>query len=223
VIAIDGPTASGKGTIAQRVAQALGFAYLDSGALYRLVALRALRSRIAPGDEVAAAQLARTMSPRFLSPRIGAGRIELDGEDVTDAIRTEDVSRMASQVAVFPAVRAALIELQRGCRQPPGLVADGRDMGTVVFPDANLKVFLTASAAARADRRHKQLSEKGISANIDGLLHDLCERDRRDSERASAPLRPARDALQLDSSDLSIDQVVDRVLRWYRGSGTAGG
>lgn len=211
VIAIDGPTASGKGTVAQRVAAVLGFHYLDSGALYRLVALQALRSGTAPDDAPALAAIAAGLRPHFTD------RIALDGEDVTDAIRQEEVGVMASKIAVHPALRAALLELQHRCRQAPGLVADGRDMGTVVFPDAATKVFLTASVEARADRRHKQLREKGISANLAALLQDLRERDARDANRAAAPLKPAEDARRLDSSSLTIDEVVDRVVRWHRG------
>jgi cytidylate kinase len=210
VIAIDGPTASGKGTIAQRVARHLGFHYLDSGALYRLLAWSALRTGVEPADEGQLTDLAGRMQPRF-----GAGRIELDGEDVTDAIRSETVSRVASQVAVHPGVRYALLELQRRCRTAPGLVADGRDMGTVVFPDAALKVFLTATVPARAARRHKQLIEKGISTNIADLSQDLEARDRRDTERSAAPLKPAEDAYRLDSSELTIDEVVAQVLNWF--------
>ena len=211
VIAIDGPTASGKGTVAQRVAAALGFHYLDSGALYRLVALRALRLGTAPDDAPALAAIAAGLHPHF------SERVTLDGEDVTDAIRAEAVGLMASRVAVHAAVRAALLDLQHRFRRAPGLVADGRDMGTVVFPGAVLKVFLTASVEARAERRHKQLSDKGISANLPALLQDLRDRDARDTSRAAAPLRPADDAKPLDSSGLSIDEVVDRILRWYRG------
>lgn len=212
VIAIDGPTASGKGTIAQRIAGQLGFHYLDSGALYRLLAWRALRRGVAAGDEVGLTGLAASLQPRF-----NAGRIVLDGVDVTDAIRAEDISQTASRVAVHPAVRQALLELQRRCRATPGLVADGRDMGTVVFPDATLKVFLTASVAARAERRHKQLIEKGFSTNISDLSQDLEARDRRDADRSVAPLRPAEDAYQLDSSGLTIDEVVAQILNWYAG------
>jgi len=211
VIAIDGPTASGKGTVAQRVAAALGFHYLDSGALYRLVALLALERGIAADDADRLAQLAATMRPRF-----AGGRIELDGRDVTDAIRTEEVSAMASRIAVHAPVRAALLETQRSFRQPPGLVADGRDMGTVVFPDARLKVYLTASVEERARRRYKQLIEKGIPANIATLSQELRARDERDSKRSASPLKPAEDAYQLDSSALSIDEVVARILDWYR-------
>jgi len=210
VIAIDGPTASGKGTVAQRVAAALGWRYLDSGALYRLVALRALEAGVDAGDAPALAELARRLQPRF-----AGDRIVLDGRDVSDEIRREDVGAMASRIAVHPPLRAALLRLQQGFRRPPGLVADGRDMGTVVFPDAGLKVFLTASVEARAGRRHKQLSEKGFPSNIAILLQDLRARDERDSSRSTAPLRPAEDARQLDSSSLSIEQVVAQILRWH--------
>jgi cytidylate kinase len=210
VIAIDGPTASGKGTIAQRVAEALGFRYLDSGALYRLVALGVLQSCLDPDDATSAARIAAGMSPRF-----EGGRILLGGADVTEAIRSEEVSQIASRVAVHPEVRQALLDLQRAQRQAPGLVADGRDMGTVVFPDAVLKVYLTASVEARADRRHKQLIEKGFPSNIHTLAQELRARDQRDSERAAAPLKPAEDAYRLDSSELMIEEVVAQVLSWY--------
>jgi len=210
VIAIDGPTASGKGTVAQRVAAALGWHYLDSGALYRLLALRALESGTDAADAPALAQAARCLRPTF-----GDGRIGLDGRDVSDEIRREEVGAMASRIAVHPAVRVALLALQKGFRRPPGLVADGRDMGTVVFPDAGLKVFLTASVEARAQRRHKQLSEKGFSSSIAALLQELRARDERDSSRSAAPLRPAEGARQLDSSSLSIEQVVAQILRWH--------
>ena len=210
VIAIDGPTASGKGTVAQRVAAALGWHYLDSGALYRLVALRALEAGIDAADVAALAELAQCLRPQF-----AAGRVLLDGRDVTDGIRREDVGAMASRIAVHPPLRAALLTLQQSFRRAPGLVADGRDMGTVVFPDAGLKVFLTAGVEARAERRHKQLSEKGFPSNIAILLQELRARDERDSSRSAAPLRPAEDARQLDSSDLSVEQVVAQVLRWH--------
>jgi cytidylate kinase len=210
VITIDGPTASGKGTIAERVARALGFRYLDSGALYRLVAWRALEGGVSTGDEAALARLAASMEPDFTD-----GHIELDGRDVTDAIRREEVSRTASQIAVHPKVRRALLDLQRSRRRAPGLVADGRDMGTVVFPDATLKVYLTASVEARAQRRHKQLIDKGFPANIDVLSQELRARDQRDSERTASPLKPAEDAYQLDSSELTIEEVVAQVLDWY--------
>ena len=210
VIAIDGPTASGKGTVAQRVAAALGWHYLDSGALYRLVALRALEDGVDAGDAPALADLARSLQPRFAGERIALG-----GRDVTDEIRREDVGSMASRIAMHPALRAALLDLQKSFRRRPGLVADGRDMGTVVFPDARLKVFLTASVEARAGRRHKQLSEKGFPSNIASLLQDLRARDERDSSRSAAPLKPAEDARHLDSSDLSIEQVVAQIMRWH--------
>lgn len=211
VIAIDGPTASGKGTIAQRVAAALGFHYLDSGAIYRVAALAAIEAGLDPGQAEAVAALARGLRPEF-----AAGSIRLGGRDITEAIRAEPVGNAASRIAVHPEVRQALFELQRGFRQPPGLVADGRDMGSVVFPDAQLKVFLTASPEARAARRHKQLIEKGIPANISTLARDLRERDARDMQRAAAPLVAVQGARQLDSSSLDIDQVVERVLGWYR-------
>ncbi len=210
VITIDGPTASGKGTVAARVAQALGYHYLDSGALYRLVALAALEQGVDPDDPVGAGQVAAALRPRF-----AVGHINLQGRDVTDLIRTEDVSRAASRVAVHTPVRDALRELQQAFRTAPGLVADGRDMGTVLFPDAALKVFLTASVQARAERRHKQLIDKGFPASISALLQDLRARDERDSRRAAAPLKPAEDAYQLDSSTLSADEVVQQVLNWY--------
>jgi cytidylate kinase len=210
VITIDGPTASGKGTVAARVAQALGYHYLDSGALYRLVALAALEQGVDPDDPVGAGQVAAALRPRFAD-----GHINLQGRDVTDLIRSEDVSRAASRVAVHTPVRDALRELQQAFRTAPGLVADGRDMGTVLFPDAALKVFLTASVQARAERRHKQLIDKGFPANISALLQDLRARDERDSQRAAAPLKPAEDAYQLDSSTLSADEVVQQVLNWY--------
>lgn len=211
VIAIDGPTASGKGTVAQRVADALGWHYLDSGALYRIAALRALRAALPLDDARALAALAATLDPVF-----DGARILLDGEEVTDAIRAEAVGNAASRIAALPALRAALVALQHRCRRPPGLVADGRDMGTVIFPDARLKVFLTASVAARAARRHKQLIEKGFPANIDSLSRDLAARDARDMQRAEAPLKPAEGALVLDSTDLTVDQTVDAVLEAYQ-------
>jgi len=211
VIAIDGPTASGKGTIAQRVAAALGFHYLDSGALYRLTAFAALRAGVAADDAPGVAVVAGALPVAFPE-----GRIELAGEDVGDAIRTEAMSQAASVVAAHPAVRSALLERQRAFRQPPGLVSDGRDMGSVVFPDALLKVFLTATAETRAERRYKQLMEKGLAANLASILHDLRMRDARDSGRAVAPLQAGAPEAVLDSDDLTIEEVVAIVLERYR-------
>ncbi len=216
VIAIDGPAASGKGTIAAGVAAALRFHYLDSGALYRLVAVQAIEQAIDPADAPALAAAAAELPAGFR-----AGRTLLAGRDVTDLIRGEAASQMASAVAVHPAVRAALLGRQRGFRAPPGLVADGRDMGTVIFPDAALKVFLTASAAERARRRYKQLIEKGISITLEGLLRDIRERDERDASRAAAPLAAASDAVLLDTTDLSIAAATDAVLGMFAGRGGA--
>lgn len=210
VITIDGPTASGKGTVAQRVATHLGFHYLDSGALYRLTALSALRHQTLLTDEHALAKLAEKLPCKF-----NGDQIWLANENVTSAIRAEEVGNLASKIAALPTVRHALYALQLGFRCPPGLVADGRDMGTVIFPSATLKVFLTASVEARAERRYKQLIEKGFSANMEDLLNDLRERDARDSNRAIAPLKPAEGASILDTSDLTIEQAVNQVLNWY--------
>ena len=211
VIAIDGPTASGKGTVAAGVAAALDFHYLDSGALYRVVALAALRAGVSTTDAGALAGIASRIHPAFVE-----GKIIQDGEDITAAIRTEDVSRAASQCAVYPPVRRALLERQRAFRRAPGLVADGRDMASVVFPDAVLKVYLTASAEERAARRYKQLIEKGIPANIDGLLRDLKERDARDSGRADAPLAVSADAMVLDTTRLGVGEAIEAVVAAYR-------
>lgn len=210
VIAIDGPTASGKGTVAQRVADQLGFHYLDSGALYRLTALSALRHETSLTDEHAIAKIAEKLPCRFLGDQVW-----LANENVTLAIRSEEVGNTASRIAALPMVRRALVSLQLGFRTTPGLVADGRDMGTVIFPHATLKVFLTASVEVRAERRYKQLIGKGFSANMDDLLKDLRERDERDSNRAVAPLKPAEDAYLLDTSDMPVDQAVAQVLQWY--------
>ncbi|HEY2969060.1 MAG TPA: (d)CMP kinase [Casimicrobiaceae bacterium] len=211
VIAIDGPAASGKGTIAQGVARALGFRYLDSGSLYRLVALKALQAGIPLADGPRLAQAAAGMATAFTGDRI-----ELDGVDVTAAIRSPAVSAAASQVAIFPEVRRTLLARQRAFRRPPGLVADGRDMGTVVFPDALLKVYVTASAEERARRRYKQLIEKGNPGTIAGLLREIRERDARDSARAAAPLRTATDAIVLDTTDMSIDASIAFVVERFR-------
>jgi cytidylate kinase len=214
VITIDGPSASGKGTVAQLVAAALGFHYLDSGALYRLVALAASLRGVDLGDEPALAALAAALDARF-----AGGEVWLDGRRVTEEIRTEACSTASSLVAAVPGVRAALLDRQRAFRQPPGLVADGRDMGSVVFPDARLKVFLTAAVEARAERRYKQLNDKGIPANIDALLLDLRERDARDAARAVAPLRPAPDAKLLDTTGMTADEAAQAVLNWSREAG----
>ena len=210
VITIDGPTASGKGTVATRVAERLGFHLLDSGALYRLTALQALRTGTDLADEQAVATVGAQLPVRF-----AGGEILLAGEDVSHAIRAEEVGNLASKIAALPAVRQALFGLQLGFRQAPGLVADGRDMGTVIFPTATLKVFLTASVEARAQRRYKQLIDKGFSANMEGLLKDLQARDERDTNRAVAPLAPASDAHLLDTSEMGVDQAVEQVLAWY--------
>ncbi len=211
VITIDGPTASGKGTVASRVAETLGFALLDSGALYRLTALSALEAGVDLADEPALARLAAGLQVVFQGERI-----LLAGREVSDAIRAEQVGVAASKIATLPAVRSALVDLQHSFRKAPGLVADGRDMGTVIFPDAGLKVFLTASVEARADRRYKQLIGKGFSANMADLLQDLRERDARDTQRAVAPLKPAEGAHLLETSDMSVNQAVAQVLAWYR-------
>ena len=211
VIAIDGPSASGKGTVAARVAAALGFTYLDSGALYRLTALAARRAGVDWADEAGVAVIAAGLDVVF-----SESDIRLDGELVGDAIRTEEMSSGASQVAALPAVREALLFRQRAFNTAPGLVGDGRDMGSVVFPNAPLKVFLTASAEARAQRRYKQLIEKGFSANLADLLLDLRQRDERDSQRSVAPLRQEADAKLLDTTHLTIEQAVNQVLEWSR-------
>lgn len=206
VIAIDGPVASGKGTVASRVADALGFHYLESGALYRLVAL-------AGGDP---ARTAATLDVAFRGQKIF-----LKDQDVTEDLRAEAVGGRASEVAAIPAVREALLQRQRDFRRPPGLVSDGRDMGTVVFPDAALKVFLTASVAVRAERRYKQLIDKGNDANLAALSRDLEARDRRDAARTVAPLKPAEDAVFLDSSAMTADEVVCEILRLWKGKSGA--
>jgi cytidylate kinase len=207
VIAIDGPSASGKGTIAQLVAAKLGYNYLDSGALYRIVALSAREQGISWGDAENLAEMTGRLEIRFES-----GNILLNGLNVTDAVRTEEMSRGASEVAVHPAVRRSLIALQHSFRQAPGLVADGRDMATIVFPDAAVKIFLTASAEIRAERRYKQLMGQGIRANLLDILQDLQKRDARDQQRSIAPLQKSPDAELLETSQLTIEQSVDRVM-----------
>ena len=210
VITIDGPTASGKGTVAHRVAKHLGFQYLDSGALYRLTALSAIDAQVALDDEISIAAMARVLPCHF-----SHGHVYLADKDVTDEVRAEQIGVAASRIAVLPQVRQALVDLQLSFRTGNGLVADGRDMGTVIFPDAVLKVFLTASAEARASRRYKQLKEKGIAANMEDLVKDLIERDARDSSRTTAPLKPAPDAYVLDTSAMTAEQAVQQVLDWY--------
>lgn len=210
VITIDGPTASGKGTVAHKVADALDFHLLDSGALYRLVALASDRADVDIGDVDTLAKIALRLDVKF-----GPDRVWLEGEEVSQLIRQEAIGNRASALAVHQPVRDALTALQRGFRKLPGLVADGRDMGTVIFPEARLKVFLTASVEARARRRYKQLIDKGISANIEDLLRDLEARDARDRSRAAAPLRPAEDAQRLDTSEMTVDEAVAQVLEWF--------
>ena len=211
VIAIDGPTASGKGTVASLVAEKLGFHYLDSGALYRLVALGSEKASIDPQNGPELGNLAKKLLISFKN-----GQILLNSEDVTEAIRSESVGLRASAIAMHPEVRQALLGVQHRFRVPPGLVADGRDMASVIFPDAVLKVFLTATTQARAERRYKQLIAKGISAKLEILLNDLQERDARDSSRGVAPLVVAEGAKVLETSELSIDQAVKTVLDWYQ-------
>jgi len=214
VICIDGPTASGKGTLASRVAHSLGYHYLDSGALYRITAYAAIQAgmEVDVAHEHRIGKLAASLPVRF-----AGGHVLLDGVDVTDAIRTEEAGMNASRVSALPAVRTALVALQQSFRRLPGLVADGRDMGTVIFPDSAMKVYLTASAAQRAERRHKQLILKDVHVTIDALRADLEARDARDSSRAVAPLKPAEDALLLDNSAQSVDQSVAQVLEWWEG------
>ena len=213
VICIDGPSGSGKGTLCQMLALELGWHLLDSGALYRLVGMAADKRRLDFGDEAAVAALAADLDVAFLPGQQGEpSRVMLDGVDVSGELRTETTGMLASRVAVLPAVREALLQRQRDFAQLPGLVADGRDMGTVVFPDAPLKVFLTASAEERARRRFMQLKETGDSVNLAALLEEIRARDKRDSERQHAPLKAADDALLIDSSDLGIQDVFERVM-----------
>lgn len=218
VVTIDGPSGSGKGTISRGLAARLGWHLLDSGALYRLVPIAAARRGITLDDTAALAAVAAAMDVRFGRPA-EPERVLLDGADVTEQLRTESAGAAASRVAVIPAVRDALLQRQRDFAVPPGLVADGRDMGTVVFPDATLKVFLTASTEARAFRRHKQLKEKGIDVSLPDLSLGLAQRDARDASRNVAPLKPAPDARELDSTSLTPEEVIARILTWLKDMG----
>lgn len=211
VIAVDGPSASGKGTVAQLVADALGFGYLDSGAFYRVVAFAAKQNNIAWSDADTVAACAKTLDIQFKNDRV-----YLNGSDISEQIRSEEMGKGASQVAVHALLRAALVDLQHNFRQAPGLVADGRDMGTVIFPDAVLKIFLTASTETRAERRYKQLLGKGLPANYENILLDLQERDARDKGRASAPLIMAKDAILLETDNLTITAAVNVVLESFK-------
>jgi cytidylate kinase len=213
VLTIDGPSGSGKGTIARKVADQLGWHILDSGAIYRAVGYAASAAGVDPGDAEAVARLAGATRLEFLDPGDGGDtRVIIDGKDATDAIRTETAGAAASRIAAQPAVREALVAKQLAFRRPPGLVADGRDMGTVIFPDAPYKVFLTASAAERAERRYKQLKAKGLQVTLASLLHEIEVRDARDASRTVAPLRAAADAVVIDTTGRSIAAVVDAVL-----------
>lgn len=211
VIAIDGPSASGKGTVAQGVATALGFHYLNSGALYRIVALAALEAGANLDDESILCDIALNLNVKFINDKI-----DYNGRDVADAIQRESISAAASQLAARPAVRKALLARQHAFRKPPGLVADGRDMGSVVFPDAGLKIYLTASLEARAQRRHKQLMDKGMGATMTALLQDIRARDERDSERAAAPLKKGADAVLIDTTRITAAEAVAQVLALYK-------
>ncbi|MBX3694977.1 MAG: (d)CMP kinase [Steroidobacteraceae bacterium] len=222
VVTIDGPSGSGKGTVSRELARHVGWHLLDSGALYRLVALSGVRAGLRPDDVAAHTALARTMAVQFDDDGRGGERIRLDGAEVTRELRSEAAGQGASRVAAWPPVRAALLERQRAFAEPPGLVADGRDMGTVVFPEAALKIYLTASAEERALRRYKQLKEKGSDANLAALSREIAERDQRDSTRAVAPLRPAPDARIVDSTGMSVAEVVDVVLSAGRAQGLWG-
>lgn len=225
VVAVDGPSGVGKGTVGQLLANRLGWHFLDSGALYRVVGLAARQAGVDPEDRERLAEVARDIDVTFRARADGSAAVWLAGQDVSDALRTEESGAAASRVAAIPAVRQALLHKQRELRRPPGLVADGRDMGTTVFPDAIVKVFLTASPEVRAERRYKQLKVKGFDVNLPRLLDEIRERDARDAARAASPLKPAADAQLLDTSDLSISEVVDRIesllrQRWSEGGPT---
>jgi cytidylate kinase len=221
VVAIDGPSGSGKGTVSQLLADRLGWNYLDSGSLYRAVGVAAQRSGVELDDTEALARFVNRIDIRFLPQPSAPAAILVKGEDVGEALRTESASDLASRVAAVPAVRQALLQKQHEMRRPPGLVADGRDMGTTVFPDAVLKVFLTATPEVRAERRYNQLKQKGSNVNLPRLLNDIRDRDARDAARAASPLRPAADAHLLDTSDLRIPEVVDRIESLLRQRGVA--
>lgn len=216
VLTIDGPSGSGKGTVAGQVAARLGWGLLDSGALYRLVALAALDAGVSADDDEGLVRLGRDMEVSFPVDAQGRHQVCLAGRPVDNRLRTDPVSDMASRVAAVPAVRQALVERQRAFRRPPGLVADGRDMGTVIFQDAPLKIFLTAGVEERARRRYKQLSEKGENVTLGGLFREIEARDARDRQRSVAPLRPAEDAIEIDSTCLSVEQVVERIVSLAR-------
>jgi cytidylate kinase len=212
VLTIDGPSGSGKGTISRAVARHLGWHYLDSGALYRAVGVASAWSDLDFGDAAALVRCTFDTTIDFREDDSGELRVLVDGNDATDELRTETAGAVASAIAAIPEVRTALMDRQRAFRRPPGLVTDGRDMGTVIFPDAPFKVFLTASAGERAERRYKQLKDKGVSVTLDGLLREILARDARDANRAVAPLRPAADAVRIDTTGIGIDEVVARVL-----------
>jgi len=212
VITIDGASGTGKGTISQLVAKRLEWKFLDSGALYRVLALAAYKHSVALDNEKALEVLAEHLDVQFFAQESNLSQVILEGEEVTETIRTEKIGNAASIVAALPAVRAALLSRQRIFREPPGLVADGRDMGTVIFPDAELKIFLKASPEERALRRLNQLKDRGISVTLANLIEELRERDRRDQERAIAPLKPAEDAICIETDHLTIDQVVERII-----------
>jgi cytidylate kinase len=216
VITIDGASGTGKGTISQILAKRLGWKFLDSGALYRVLALASQKHGITLDNEKALETEAQHLDVHFVAEESTASRVFLDGIDVTDAIRAENISNLASQIAVFPAVRTALLNRQRAFRSAPGLIADGRDMGTVIFPDAELKIFLLASPEEWALRRYNQLKQRGINVTLGDLIKELRERDKRDQERLVAPLKPAEDAIRIDTDRLNIDQVVERILSEIR-------
>jgi cytidylate kinase len=216
VLAVDGPSGAGKGTVSQRVADALGWHYLDSGAIYRVLGLAAARAGVALDDVQGLCRLAEGLEVEFLPQPADLARVLLEGEDVSAEVRTEQAGNMASKLAVLAPVREALLGLQRRLCRLPGLVADGRDMGTVVFPDAVLKVFLTASPEVRAQRRHKQLKEKGLNVSLPRLILEIRERDQRDASREASPLKPADDACHLDTSNMSIEDVASEVLNRLR-------